>query len=43
MVFNPGDISGNFYEKEDKELGKFKSEWEYEGEMHNTSQPTHTP
>lgn len=43
MVFNPGDISGFIFEEEDKELGKFKSKWEYEGGMLSTSQVTHTP
>lgn len=43
MIFNPGNINRQYYpEKEDKELGKSKSEWEYEGGMH-TSQCTHTP
>lgn len=42
MVFNPGNINRQYYpEKEDEELGKSKSEWEYEGGMH-TSQCTHT-
>lgn len=33
---------GNNYEKEDKELGNFKPEWECEGGIHNTSQPKHS-
>ena len=42
MVVNPGYINGLLSEKEDKELGKFKYEWKYEGGMPSTSKLKHT-